>query len=227
MIGHRQMSLATYEELTADAKVLEQQSFGVKVWLLPDQRIIKLFRLKRAFSSGRLYPYSTRFARNAKRLLSRGIAAPKILETFYCSAIERHGVIYELLEGESFHDLFPEGDLDDLVPRFAEFLAILHEKGVYFRSVHPGNVLLRPDHSMGLIDIQDVRFWPLALPQSLRARNFRHLYNSDQHSLVMRNYGFEKFVDLYLQALPRSEAYRQKLKPRIMAYDRAWQRKLR
>lgn len=64
----RSMSLARYRQLTADAKVLEAQSFGVKVWLLPDGRIMKLFRLKGFFSSGRRYPYNLRFARNARRL---------------------------------------------------------------------------------------------------------------------------------------------------------------
>ena len=221
----QRMNLATYEQLTAQAKVLEKQSFGVKVWLLPDQRIIKLFRRKRKLSSSRLYPYNVRFARNALRLQARGIAAPNIEEIFFCDAIDRHGVIYDLLEGESFHDLFPHSDVDALIHIFAEFLVELHEKGVYFRSVHPGNVLLRHNSRMGLIDIQDMRFWPFALPQHLRARNFRHLFNSDEHSQVMREFGFERFTDIYLQALPRSDSYRKRLKPKIMAYDRAWERK--
>ena len=219
------ISRQEHEALVAGARVLEEQSFGVKVWLRPDNRIVKMFRVKRRFSSGRLYPYNLRFARNAQRLKARGVDAPNILETFFCPDIERHGVVYDLLEGEPFYDLFQQ-DMDEaLFETLAGFLVDLHEKGVYFRSVHPGNVLLKPGGSMGLIDIQDVRFWPWALNRSLRARNFRHLYNSDEHSLAMREFGFERFVDLYLARLPRDEAYRNSLKPLIMAFDREWERK--
>lgn len=214
-----------HQELVADAKVLEEQSFGVKVWLLPDQRIVKMFRLKRPISSGRLYPYNTRFANNARRLVARGVSAPNILETFYCPDIQRHGVVYDLLEGVPFFELLPDATDDSLFRTFARFLGELHDKGIYFRSVHPGNVLLRKDGSMGLIDIQDVRFWPWQLGKKTRARNFRHMYNSDYHSKVMRDFGFERFVNLYLEELPRSDSYRQSLKPLIMEWDRAWERK--
>jgi len=219
------MNLATYQQLTADAKVLERDSRGVKVWLLPDDRIMKLFRVKRALSSARIYPYNLRFARNARNLNRRGIAAPNIRQIFYCSEISRHGVIYDLLKGESFYELLPGAADETLFRIFAGFLVGLHEKGIYFRSVHPGNVLLRPDASMGLIDIQDMRFLPWPLPQSLRARNFRHLFNSDAQSLAMREFGFDRFVDLYLEVLPRDLRYRTKLKAKIMSFDNAWVRR--
>ncbi len=221
------ISKAEYESLVDGAKVLEEQSFGVKVWLLPDKKIVKMFRIKRSLSSGRIYPYNLRFANNARRSLARGVAAPNILETFYCPDIKRHGIVYDLLEGDPFFELLPETEDEDLFRIFAGFLGQLHEKGIYFRSVHPGNVLLRPDGSMGLIDIQDMRFWPWALGKKLRARNFRHLFNSDYHSKVMRDFGFERFVDMYLQQLPRDESYKQALKPLIMEWDKAWERKKR
>jgi hypothetical protein len=96
---------------------------------------------------------------------------------------------------------------------------------VYFRSVHPGNVLLRPDGSMGLLAIQDTRFWPWPLSMTSRARNFRHLFNSDDQSLEMRAFGFERFVDGYLEAVGGSAGYTQRLKRKIMAYDNAWKRR--
>jgi len=219
------ISAEQHERLVAGAKVLEEQSFGVKVWLLPDRRVVKVFRLKRPLSSGRLYPYNTRFANNARRLRARGVSAPNILETYYCPDIQRHGVVYDLLEGTTFYDLLAKAEDETLFRTLARFLGELHEKGIYFRSVHPGNVLLKEDGGMGLIDIQDIRFWPWQLGRKTRARNFRHLYNSDYNSLVMREFGFERFVDLYLQELPRSEAYRRSLKPLIMEWDKAWERR--
>ncbi|WP_456379709.1 hypothetical protein [Thiolapillus sp.] len=214
-----------HQQLVAGAKVMEEQSFGVKVWLLPDRRIVKVFRIKRPLSSSRLYPYNMRFANNARRLLARDVAAPNILETYYCPDIQRHAVVYDLLEGETFSELLSGAGDESLFRTLARFLGELHEKGIYFRSVHPGNVLLREDGGMGLIDIQDIRFWPWRLGKKTRARNFRHLYNSGCNSLAMRKFGFERFVDLYLQQLPRSESYRQSLKPLIMEWDRAWERR--
>jgi hypothetical protein len=86
---------------------------------------------------------------------------------------------------------------------------------------------LTEEGGLGLIDLQDVRFRPWPLGQRARARNFRHLFNSDPQSQGVRDFGFEPFVDLYLEALPRSDSYRRHLKPKIMAYDRAWENRRR
>ena len=224
---NRRISRTEYEALIRDARVLQEEVFGVKVWLLPDERVVKLFRTKRLITSARLLPYSTRFARNARRLRRRGIRTPEVLDTFHCPEIERHGVIYRRLPGESFAELLSRRRDASLVTRLAAFLAELHEKGIYFRSVHPGNVLLAEDGALGLIDLQDVRFWPWPLSQNARARNFRHLFASDPNSLEVRAFGYEPFVERYLQALPRGDSYKRRLKPKIMAYDRSWERKRR
>jgi len=224
---NRRISRAAYEALIADARILQEESFGVKVWLLPDERVVKLFRTKRLISSARLVPYSTRFARNAARLRARGIRVPEVLDTFHCPGIERHGVIYRRLPGETVDGLLQHRRDDALVGKLAAFVAELHEKGVYFRSVHPGNVLLTEEGNLGLIDLQDVRFRPWPLGRQARARNFRPLFNSDPQSQGVRDFGFEPFVDLYLEALPRGDSYRRRLKPKIMTYDRAWESRRR
>jgi len=214
---------AQYKELVSGARVLEYQWFGVKVWLTTDRRIIKMFRLKKPPDLGWLIPYNKRFARNSRRLLARGVLAPKALETFTCPEINRTGIIYEWLEGTPLYDLLPDATDETLFRSFARYLCFLHEKGVYFRSVHPGNILLRKDGSMGLIDIQDIRFWPWALGAKTRARNFRHLYNSDEHSLAMRDFGYQRFADLYLQEVSAGNRRRQQLRSLIMAGDLAWE----
>ena len=214
----RRIGRAEYEALVEGGRVLESDDFGVKVWLLPDQRVVKLFRTKRLLSSARLNPYSRRFERNARRLERLGIRVPKVEGSFHCPDIGRHGVIYRLLPGRSVAEVLEEREDADLMREFAAFLVELHEKGIYFRSVHPGNVLLTSDGGFGLIDLQDVRFWPWPLARRTRARNFRHLFHSKGQSRGLRSFGFEPFVDLYLAALPRSESYRKHLKPRIMRY---------
>ena len=221
---NRRISRTEYEALIRGARVLQEEDYGVKVWLLPDDRVVKLFRTRRIMTSARLVPYSTRFALNARRLHKRGICAPEVLDTFHCPEIERHGVVYRHLPGKSFAELLVRRRDDSLAVKLAAFLAELHEKGIYFRSVHPGNVLLLEDDNLGLIDLQDMRLRPWPLSQNARARNFRHLFASDPNSLEVRAFGFEPFVERYLQALPRGDSYKRRLKPKIMAYDRSWER---
>ena len=63
----------------------------------------------------------------------------------------------------------------DLLEQLARFIAELHQAGVYFRSLHLGNVVLTPQGKLGLIDIADlsIQRWPLLGSQ--RLRNFRHM----------------------------------------------------
>lgn len=220
----KRISAAQHQALVADGKILQQEPYGIKVWLLPDQRVVKVFRIKRPFSSARIYPYNQRFSRNARRLSVRGISAPHVLDTWYCPDIQRHGVVYELLEGVPFVEVLAAARDEAPFRSYAGFLGLLHEKGIYFRSAHAGNVLQKEDGSMGLIDIQDMRFWPWPLGKKARARNFRHIYNSSIYSRSMRDFGFENFADLYLQQLPRSEDYVRQLKPLIMQLNKSWER---
>ncbi|HIE55394.1 MAG TPA: toluene tolerance protein [Chromatiaceae bacterium] len=219
---NRRIGRREYERLVEGAKVLESDHFGVKVWLRPDGRIVKLFRTKRLVSSARLYPYSSRFVRNARRLEKLGIRVPGVEGSFHCPQIRRHGVIYRLLPGKSLAELLGESPDATLVARLAAFLAELHEKGIYFRSVHPGNVLLTDDDRLGLIDLQYARFWPWPLGARTRSRNFRHLFHSRHQSVALRNFGFAAFVDLYLAAVPRPQGYRDRLRRHILAYEGIW-----
>src|SRR5690606_35574721 len=65
--------------------------------------------------------------------------------------------------------------------RLAEFITHLHECGVYFRSLHMGNIVLTPDNQLGLIDISDMRCLGRPLSRRMRDRNYRHLlrYEND------------------------------------------------
>ncbi|MGO4610372.1 lipopolysaccharide kinase InaA family protein, partial [Variovorax sp. 2RAF20] len=82
-----------------------------------------------------------------------------------------------------------------LVERFGKFMAQLHEQGVYFRSLHLGNVLVLDDGEFGLIDLADMRIYPSSLSLSLRKRNLRHM----QRYAVDRRWLFEDHFGALLQ----------------------------
>ena len=194
------ISHAHYQALAQDAKELERDGHGVKVLLLPNQKIIKLFRVKRLLSLSLIYPYSLRFARNAKRLITMGIPSVSVEQTFFCPAIRRHGLIYPLLEGESLDKvLIHSPGQDSELEKLAQFMAQLHQKGVLFRSLHLGNILRLPNGHFGLIDVADIRFHRQSLNLKQRRRNFRHLFRNPSHRLIFEQFGIERFVMAYLE----------------------------
>jgi hypothetical protein len=214
------MSVREYEELTAGARELERDRFGIKVLLTPDDRIIKLFRIKRLWSLAAIYPYSFRFRRNAERLRRTGIRTVRVERVFYCHAIRRHGVIYPRLAGETLAELLqretpPEG----LLQQLAVFVAQLHLCGIYFRSLHLGNVLRLPTGELGLIDVADLRFRYGALSPGQRARNFRHLLRRPEQRAVFERFGIKIFLDLYLRAAELPVRQAETIRAQISAQE--------
>jgi len=175
----KRLTAEEYLRLRAGAEVLEADSFGEKVLRLADGTILKLFRRKRLLSSAAWYPYAQRFADNAVALRRRGIAVPQIIAVVRIPAIARDAVHYHPLPGESLRQLLRAGmhpdDRQTLRRAFSRFVIELHDKGVYFRSLHLGNVLQLPDGHFGLIDIADARLRPWRLSRHLRRRNLRLL----------------------------------------------------
>ncbi len=190
-----------YQVLIQDAKVLERDTFGDKVLRRKDDRIIKLFRIKRLLSLSFIYPYSLRFSQNARQLNKLGVPSVEVEQLFYCSSFRRHGVVYPLLQGETLnHLLESEQNKDELMHQLAQFIAELHRKKIYFRSLHLGNILQLLDGRLGLIDVADLSFnrFPLTLWQ--RRRNFRHLLRRPEHRALFEQFGLERFIEYYLYA---------------------------
>ena len=71
-------------------------------------------------------------------------------------------------------------------PIMGELIARLHERGVYFRSLHLGNVVQTPQGELGLIDIADMKTQRRALGRTQRKRNFAHMlrYAEDRQWLL-------------------------------------------
>jgi len=84
----------------------------------------------------------------------------------------------------------------------------LHDRGIYFRAVHLGNVLITANGDFGLIDISEARCRRLPLSPAMRARNFRPLFAYVADLAAIEEHGFGAFVRTYLDAAelsPRSE----------------------
>ena len=182
----RAITRQEYLALRDGASVTSADEHGDKVLLLRDGTYLKLFRVKRLITSARIFPYWRRFEKNAERLTQLNIPTLKVIEILRIPEIDRTAVHYEPLPGSSVRDL--EGGIDAvLAERLGRFIKTLHDKGVYLRSMHLGNVVATPDGELGLIDIADMRIRSRSLSNHLRIRNFRHLcrYGDDRSAIAM------------------------------------------
>ena len=184
----RRMNVLDHQEflaLKAGAEVLEQDAHGEKVLRLTNGSLIKLFRRKRLVSSTAWYPYAQRFADNAEALAQRGIPVPRVIDIWRIPSIKRDAVHYHPLEGVTLRSLNrPESNIDltALKKRFTDFIIHLHRLGIYFRSLHLGNVILTPAGELGLIDFSDLRIYRASLPIFMRRRNIRRMLSMPAES---------------------------------------------
>ncbi len=165
-----------YLALCAGAQVLERDLHGDKVLRLANGDYLKLFRRKRLISSAAWYPYAQRFADNAVALHQRGIPCPELVAVYRIPAIKRDAVLYHPLAGHTLREIIAAGEESpDLRVRLDDFIARLHSSGIYFRSLHLGNIVLTPSGEFGLIDIADMRVGSRPLRVHQRRRNLQHL----------------------------------------------------
>ena len=198
-----------FDQLSSNAHVIEADGLGPKVLRLEDGRFLKIFRPRRWYTSGSFNPYSERFASNSEQLRTLGIPAPQVLN-LYTLADGSSAVVYTPLPGLTLRQALQSLDSslrESLIERFGRFVAVLHERGVYFRSLHLGNVLLMDDGEFGLIDVADLRIYPSPLRNALRQRNLNHMQRYPQDRSWLFETHFEQLAKGYASvATPEATA---------------------
>src|SRR5690606_1481936 len=148
------LSQVDFDQLTLGAKDLEADSYGAKVYLLGDGNILKVFRRKRLISSALLRPYCQHFVYNARPLAQLGIPTLEVISQYKLPMPGRTAVLYRPLPGETLLQLSRQEGFswDEYLPQLIELVRRLHRSGIYFRSLHLGNVVVTPEQRLGLID---------------------------------------------------------------------------
>lgn len=185
----RTLTPGQVRQLLQTARIIEEDGHGVKVAELADGTYLKLFRRKRMLSTALWAPPSRRFAANAKQLQSLGIMAPTVEGFVRIPASKLDGVLYRPLPGDTLRShwrCLDDAEREVDIQQFGAFLGHLHQLGVYFRSLHLGNVLKQPDGRLGLIDISDMTIARYPLLRWKRHRNLTHMlrYREDSHWLA-------------------------------------------
>ncbi|MDF3868006.1 phosphotransferase [Pseudomonas denitrificans (nom. rej.)] len=191
---------SSYLSLVDGAEVIERDPHGDKVLQLRDGSFLKLFRRKRLISTSLLSPPEKRFQNNCQLLSAKGIPCPRTLRTYAFPDIERTAVRYDPLPGHTLRSYIPSQEPErqlQMLRDLAAFIAHLHDLGIYFRSLHLGNVILTPSGEYGLIDLSDLRTRSAPLSRALRKRNFKHLLRYKKDLALIRKLGLAAFFDLY------------------------------
>lgn len=214
----QKLSVTGLEQLSREARIIEEDGLGPKVLCLSDGSFLKLFRRRRWYTSGSFNPYSERFAVNSEQLRQMGIPTPQVLNVYRLED-GSSAVHYAPLPGHTLRQVLQgitaPAVRQALIERFGKFMAQLHEKGVYFRSLHLGNVLVLEDGEFGLIDLADLRIYPTPLSLSMRQRNLRHM----QRYTVDKRWLFEDHLDALLQgyAVTASKSAVENLHRQVLA----------
>ncbi len=192
------ISAIELQGLIAQCKVLEADLYGPKVLLSADgQTIHKLFRRKRWFSSALIKPYALRFVDNADRLRALGFNTLEAGGISWCRGLGYHLVSYPLLVGSSLREHLQRDERDGVFTQLGEIVAQLHQNGVYFRSLHLGNLLRLESNELALIDVADIRFYRGPLSKSRRLRNFRPLLNRPEDRELIKAQDWRLLGDVY------------------------------
>ena len=176
-----------WQQWLGACELVEQDSFGPKVLRCANGDYIKIFRIKRRASLARLRNPAVRFCRNADKLRALGIATLLPQGLYRIPHLQRWAVRYAPLAGDTVRSLLQQGIFSAAqVAQLGAYIAQLHREGIYFRSLHPGNVVLCPDGGFGLIDVLDCRFRAFGRPLTAaqRERNFRHFFRYDDGKLI-------------------------------------------
>lgn len=208
-----------WQQWLATGEVLEQDGRGPKVIRLDDEQFLKVFRPRRRLWLARLRPQAQRFRLNAAHLLGLGVRVPLVGECFWVDKAQAvSGCLYIPLPGRSLEQLYRQSrpEFDALLPAFAAFIHSLHQRGIYFRSLHLGNVLLLPDGGFGLIDFLDVHFKRGPLSSRLVRRNLGHLQGYLQRSRIA-DFPWTALQEVYEDATQQEprDVLKQSANPRI------------
>ena len=151
--------------------------------------IIKIFNVRGYISSGFFNTYASRIIRNSIKLKEHEISSIEITNELAFQYNNRlSGVSYKYIPGKTYRDLGNK-ITKEMITDLAKYISIIHKKGIYFRAMHLGNILLY-NKKLFLIDIAKIHFYPWSLFIFTRARAFRRMikYQDDIKHFGLINY---------------------------------------
>ncbi|MBA3660989.1 MAG: hypothetical protein H0W64_04630 [Gammaproteobacteria bacterium] len=171
--------------------------------------IIRVFlRKDKFFSSDRIKPRALKFYENARKLLAYGFNAPVISQFASCQAMQAHLIKYKKIPGEDLRTILAVEPNVKIIKSIIHFIAMLHEKGVFFRSIHLGNLIWH-HNEIHLIDITDVQFKSRPLHIYERYRNLKHIFDNKEDQAFWQHFTLTRFLEIYTESMQSSQFLRK------------------
>lgn len=191
------LSQKEFSDLCATGQTISDHGvYGPKVVLLPNGDYLKVFNPKEGLTKRRFFPKYKSFIRNTEKLKIYNIPTVRVTEVYALPEQNGHAVRYVPLIGTDLR-LLAKRQLDKTLEKFIPFLVELHEKGIYFRGIHLGNVLRLDNGQYGLIDIADLYFKRAPLSIISRVRNLTHMLQNKDDVSLFEQFGIKNFLRLY------------------------------
>jgi len=146
-----------------------------------------VFRIKHTISMARFFSPALQFCRNTEQLKQLGVDTLTPVFLYHLTHKNCWAVRYRPLEGETLRGLLKKNPLpENTIADLGAYIAQLHNKGIYFRSLHPGNVVLQPNGKLGLIDVLDCGFRWFGRPLNTwqRHRNLQHFFRYEDGKMI-------------------------------------------
>lgn len=205
-------------DLCSDGTWIDSIGKYPSIVIHPDGTITKLWKRKnRLFSSDRFRTYAQRFVDNAAILASKNIKVPDILDHALVEGERISIVRYRALPGNSIRDLLKTAPERVDIPALSRYILMLHDNGIYFHSIHLGNIILLPDSSSyGLIDITDVRYYKRPVPLRRRAVNLAMPMRYIEDTNRMEAAQLPNLVDCYLSLLDTNIGSKDRFRDQVI-----------
>lgn len=196
------ISLDEFKALCANAEIIRGKK-RPRVIRHDTSLISKIWHGKKRLSSDWIYPYYLRFYRNSKKLLSRGIVAPKVKGVIKVKKTSIRIVTYEEIRGMTVRDILDNNKGYVTIPELTQFISKLHDKGILFTSLHMDNIIKLESGDFGLIDVSNTHFFYFPLGLRNRARNLCNLLSYAKDIDLMQRGLNTNIVDEYIKHLDR------------------------
>lgn len=182
----------------SDLTLLKRTYKKPKLFESKSDEMIKIFYPRRKFISSNQYkPYALRFRNNAEQLRTLGFITPTIKTLQYCPDLNTYIISYDKLPGVDFR-VFSQNN-KGIIHTLAAFIAKLHQKGIFFRSIHLENLLRLNNGDIALLDIVDIQFKKRAISSYLRFRNLKHLFQIKEDKQFWTHVNTAEFLKNYFK----------------------------
>jgi len=195
-LNTKRLSKSELQSFTENNQLLFGRPERPEMMLTSKQEVIKFFYQRKFISTSLLSPQAERFNANSIKLKRIGITAPEVSELIFCPDMSVHVAVYRYLKGTDLRTMCSQNNYQGM-DKLPSYMASLHEKGIFFRAIHLGNILLLNGNELALVDIVDMTVSSSQLSTPRRARNIAHLFKSRKDKKLLEHYGLRRFLDTY------------------------------